>query len=151
MHENAHWRLLHKCSPNSSNLQLKFELLLKIWEVLINSLSSASTVISKEELNFVLTVLTMLVKVPWVKLGGTDLLLPILRLATWFWQRPKVVCACFYFTKPPYKTALISILKYKGQPDHKDPALSEIWPDTRIRCQDSQADEGLGQHYQGAE
>ena len=40
-----------------------------------------------------------------------------------------------------------SILKYKGQPDHKDPALSEIRPDTRIRCQDSQADEGLGQGW----
>ena len=41
--------------------------------------------------------------------------------------------------------------KYKGQPDCQDPALPEIWPETRIRFKDSPADGGLGQHYQGAE
>ena len=45
----------------------------------------------------------------------------------------------------------VNIIKYKGQPGCQDPALSEIWPETRIRFQDSPADEGLGQHYQGAE
>ena len=54
-------------------------------------LSSVSTLVCKEELNCVLTVLRMLVKVGWVELGGTDFLLPILRLAPWFDKYPKTI------------------------------------------------------------
>ena len=40
--------------------------------------SSVWTLPYKEALNFVLTVLRMLLKVWWVELGGTDFLFPIL-------------------------------------------------------------------------
>ena len=47
-----------------------------------------STLICKEKLNFLLTVLRMFVKVWWVELGDTNFLLSILRLKTWFDKDP---------------------------------------------------------------
>ena len=56
-----------------------------------------------------LTVLGMLVKVRWVELGGTDFLLPILGLATWFDEDPN-----YFMTLALDKIILEETRRFKG-------------------------------------